>query len=298
MADHSSTTHAEPSLADIGTAQREDRNVRRQVAARRFYADAKLLHFAGSTVAVVLALLVPLFVWQWPSQGPLLGAVAGVWIFLARLVLVPLRDRKRLQGALAQESFDCDVLGIEWSSGLGEPIAPEDTHRAAKRGGKWDTQDWYPTEATAPWPRSVLICQRSNAVWARRQHGGYGWLLLGLASAWGLAGVVIAIVSNATLAAYLTTIALPSLPALLDASEEARAHFRASQARQLLESAINAKLGSSGTDAAGLRAIQDQIYWLRRQAPLVPDWFYRLRRQDLEADMRDAARDLTTNPGS
>ncbi|MGH9194290.1 MAG: S-4TM family putative pore-forming effector [Acidimicrobiia bacterium] len=91
-----------------------------------------------------------------------------------------------------------------------------------------------PNRIGCPWPTSVLICQRSNAVWARRQHGGYGWALAGLAACWGIVGILIGLLANATLATYLTTIALPSLPALLDASEEARSHFRASAARQRL----------------------------------------------------------------
>ena len=30
-----------------------------------------------------------------PGAGPVLGAIAGLWIFFARLVVRPLRDRRR-----------------------------------------------------------------------------------------------------------------------------------------------------------------------------------------------------------
>jgi hypothetical protein len=274
----------------------------RQAAARRYYADAKLLHFFGTTISVLLALAVPFFVWLWPQAGVALGALAGAWIFASRLLLVPLRDRRQFQGALAQEMFDCDVLGLDWNPGLGDALASEDVlgtaARAEKRGGgrgkaPWGTGDWYPTESDATWPTSVLMCQRSNAVWARRQHDGYGWLLAALAACWAIAGIIIGLLANASLATYLTTIALPSLPALLDASEEARSNFRASGARHRLESAIAQELGNTSTDASRLRAFQDQVFYLRRAAPLVPDWFYRLRRSRLDADMRAAANEMT-----
>jgi SMODS-associating 4TM effector domain len=291
-----------PSMKAVGLAQNQEGNVRRQAAARRYYADAKLLHFLGTTISALLALAVPLVFWLWPGGGVGLGALAGAWIFISRLVLVPLRDRRQLQGALAQEMFDRDVLALGWSPALGDPLANEDilgtAARAEKKTGStgraaWSTGDWYPTGSDATWPMSVLICQRANAVWARRQHGGYGWVLAGLAASWGIVGIVIGLVGSATLATYLTTIALPSLPALLDASEEARAHFRASAARQRLESAINQEVGQASTDASRLRAFQDQIFHLRRAAPLVPDWFYRLRRSRLDADMRGAAEEMT-----
>ncbi|MGH9194289.1 MAG: S-4TM family putative pore-forming effector [Acidimicrobiia bacterium] len=58
-------------------------------------------------------------------------------------------------------------------------------------------------------------------------------------------------------------------------------------------SAIAQELGHDSTDPSGLRAFQDQIFQLRRAAPLVPDWFCRLRRSRLDADMRDAAEKMT-----
>lgn len=285
---------ARPSLREIGLAQNEDRNLRPQLAARRFYADAKALHFLGGSISLAFALAAPLFVLLWPKAGPLLGAGAGAWIFISRLLLIPLRDKKRSQGALAQETFDCEVLSLYWNPGLAEPLAHEDIYGAANRAKvEWNAGDWYPTDSGAAWPRSVLICQRSNAVWARRQHGGYGWVVVGFAAAWGVLGIVTALAAGETLATYLATIGLPSLPAFLDASEETRAHFRHSQARHRVESTIKKELATADADnPSALRSIQDQIFLLRRRAPLVPEWFYRLRRQALEADMRKAAEDL------
>lgn len=291
---------AKPALEDVAVTQNQERNLSRQLAARRLYADAKFFHFLGTTVSFLLVVAVPFFVLGVPDAAAWLGAAGGGWIFVSRVLLVPLRDKRRLQGALAQEMFDGDVLGLEWNAGFPEPLAAEDIHGAARRAKKktrkkrkrWDVGDWYPTDAEAAWPASVLICQRSNAVWARRQHGGYGWVLAGFAAFCFVAGIVFGLVLGASLAEYLSTIVLPSLPALLDASEEAKEHFTASNARQRLESATQAALNEETVTSERLRALQDLLFALRRTAPLVPDWFYKLRRPELESDMRDAAREV------
>lgn len=153
--------------------------------------------------------------------------------------------------------------------------------------------DWYPADEAAPWPKSVLICQRANSVWARRQHGAYRLTIVIVATAWAVFGIVVALVHQASLAGYLTTLALPSLPALLDATEVAKRHGQASQSRQLLEDQLNLLSRGDSAVAVDLREIQDQLFVLRRDAPLVPEWFYKLIRPGFEVDMRYAAANQT-----
>ncbi|MGH9918028.1 MAG: S-4TM family putative pore-forming effector, partial [Nitrososphaerales archaeon] len=155
---------------------------------------------------------------------------------------------------------------------------------------------WYPTDTDMDWPTSVLTCQRSNVVWARRQHTAYGWILVGVAIAWTATGIGVALAHEATLATYLVAIALPSLPALLDASESARSHFAAAEARMHLEEVIDTQLDEpDGVDRAQLRETQDQLFVLRRDAPLVPDWFYKRVAGGFEDDMRYAAAQRPSN---
>lgn len=284
-------------MADIGRAQKKESNLRRQAAARRFYGHAKRWQAIGGSLALILALASPIVFFVAPSAGPLLGALAGVWIFLSRLAVVPLRDGCRQKGAAAQEMFDCDVLGLLWNDALAKPIAEEEI-RSASRGAKTldSVRDWYPTESNASWPLSVLMCQRSNAVWARRQHSTYGSGLVGVAFAWFAAGIVVALVSHAALAAYLTTIALPSLPFILDASDLARSHFDAARNRGALEEIVDGFRNALPTDAEPMREVQDQLFGLRKNAPLVPEWFYRLLAPSFEQDMTYAAQAAAGGP--
>lgn len=284
-----------PSTAEIGRSQNTDGNLRRYAAAARYYWYAKLLHFGGRSVTVILALASPLVLLFSPDLGPALGAVAGGWLFVSRLVCEPWRQGLQLKGATAQEMFDCAVLKLEWNETVVRRLAEEEIRSASgsmKRVGK--IRDWYPTESPADWPESVLLCQRSNAVWARRQHRAYAWVLVGAAVVWWIVGVVVAVADTATLADYLVIVGLPSLPALLDAGEFARAHLVDAQRREQVEDRASALLQAGEATQQDLREIQDQLFELRRDAQLVPGWFYKLIRPKFEADMQYAARLATT----
>jgi len=285
----SSVSH--PSSRQIAMSQDSEQNIRRQLAARTVYLQGKWVYFGGASLALLLALVSPLVLVFWPDLGPLLGAVAGLWVFVSRLVFEPLRLWLQEKGARLQEMFDCDVLGLSWNDALVQQASGEEVRTASKNHAKSDkVRGWYPDPAECAWPTSVLVCQRANAVWARRQHRGYAVAVVIAATAWFIVGVVVATTQSATLAQYLTTIALPSLPALLDASDVARGHWRAADARSLLEARTNALLDHpADVDDQDLREIQDQLYNLRAEAPLVPEWFYKAIRGGYEADMRYAA---------
>ena len=283
-------TSTGPSMVKIGKAQNEESSLRRYLAADHYYGIAKLLHYGGAALTVVLALVSPLVLLFVPDVGPTLGAIAGAWLFGSRLLLEPVKRQLQLKGATAQEMFDCGIFELGWNETLARPLSEEEVRGASgsmKHAER--VRDWYPTSKEMPWPKSVLVCQRSNAVWARRQHRVYSRVLLVAAGAWAIIGVIVAVVDGASLADYLVTIALPSLPALLDATEFARAHSSDAEKRQLLEDKLNGHLRDGTAISQDLREIQDQLFNLRRDAPLVPGWFYALVRRRFEEDMRYAA---------
>lgn len=282
----------------MGIQQRQQapEALKQQLAARRFYKHAKWakrIRVAGATVFAVAG---PVAVLLEPQVLPLLGAAAGAWIFISRILLQRVEDKYRNLGARAQEMFDTNVLDIEWNDALARPVAEEEI-ASASRHEKPEVDPWYPATDGASWPADVLICQRANAVWARRQHGRYAWFVGGAALAWALVGIGVAIGKDASLVVYLTTIALPSLPALLDAADTVREHLRASEERDLVEDSLNAHLSNGDATEATLRQIQDRLFDLRVSAPLVPEWFYRLQRSDYERDMAAAAAALSEETG-
>lgn len=282
-----------PSLKEIAKLQDDQYSLRRQAAKAHFYTVAKRWHLMGAVVASLLALASPLVLFFKPELGPLLGALAGIWIFLARILFEPVRQYYQTKGAAAQESFDCHTLGVGWNYALVEVPAEEDIRSASraieKRANVDKYKGWYPTTDDVAWPRSVIICQRSNAVWARRQHHSYAIFLGSAAAAWAILGILVAVLDNASLTQYLTTICLPSLPALLDAAELTKNHLKASRRRQLLERETDSLFKRNSATNSDLRKIQDQIYELRQDAPPVAEWFYRMVARRYGEDMAFAA---------
>ena len=279
-----------PSMEEIGRTQNLEVNLRRQLAARKVYLRGKQMYFGGFSFAVLIALASPVVVFLQPGWAPGLGAVAGAWLFASRLVLEPWRQRLQLEGAAAQEMFDCAVLGLDWNRSLAKRLPEEQVNRLSGNPLKAERViDWYPTDRPMAWPASVLTCQRSNAVWARRQHQAFGNLLVWAAVLWVVIGIILAVAIGSSLAAYLVAIAMPSLPALLDALDMSRGHSRAANARQLLEDTIELHMAEGGATHNSLREVQDQLFVLRKEAPLVPEWYYKIIKPGFETDMRYAA---------
>lgn len=299
MARQSAVAHiATPSMGDIAIAQNEDANVRFQVAARHFYRNARLLQFLSSAINVLLALISPFVLLFQPEWGPALGAIAGGWLFVSRQLLAPFRRTFQRDGAKAQELFDCAVFGLPWNDALARQLSHEEIGGASRNMTKLDKlRDWYPASIDRVWPASVTICQRSSVVWARRQHHAYAYMLRTAAALWGVVGVGVAIAHGATLTDYLVTIALPSLPALLDASELADRHLASAGNREALEHQVDAVLVGDVATQQTVREIQDQLFSLRSESPIVAAWFYRLVRSRFEHDMQYAAAQSAPSTG-
>ena len=283
-------------MTTIQDRQVDPKAVRLQVAARRFYRNAKVAKRFRVGVAGVLAIIGPVAVLIKPAILPVLGAAAALWVFLSRIGLQGFEDKQRELGARSQESFDVFVLEIPWNAALSRAISEEEIVAAARKEGAQTQHDpWYPDTGDTAWPKNVLLCHRANTVWARRQHAAYAWLVGGVAVLCALVGVGVALFVNASLVLYLTTICLPSLPALLESVDSVRDHLAASSDRDLLEESIETHLADGNADLSTLRQIQDRIYELRARAPLVPEWFYKILRNDYEADMEQAAATLRRN---
>jgi SMODS-associating 4TM effector domain len=291
-------TQGQPSMSEIALAQNKPENLRLLVASGNIYRRGRRMQLAGGSLNLGLALASPLVLLYQPNLGPLIGAIAGAWLFVSRRLLRPFTVRFQVEGATIQDMFDCAVLGLPWNDALARRVAPEDVAAASRKiKGIGTLTDWYPADGEAAWPNSVLLCQRSNAVWGRRQHRLYGYTLRGIAVAWGIVGIIIAMVHGATTAEYLVTIALPSLPALLDATELADTHLAASDNRERIEQRVDGLLLQDSVPASDLREIQDQLFALRATPSIVPQWFYRALRGRFEADMKTAARQLAGGEG-
>lgn len=282
----------QPDIEQIAELQNSEDALRLKWASGTFYRRAKWFHFGGWVVAIAIALISPVVLLVDSDSGPLLGAAAATWIFISRIAFEPMRLAKQRMGARAQEQFDCLVLGLEWNSALAHPISLEEAHRTGKpKGNPDDTRGWYTTDEPAAWPLSVLMCQRANAVWGRQQHEAFGNLIAWVAVIWLIFGVVLAVAEQASLDTYLVTLLLPSLPAVLDALDLVKAQRSSSVARGQVEHQAD-QLIENGASPEQLRELQDQFFALRSTEPMVPEWFYRWKRDEYQDAMAYAAKEI------
>lgn len=280
----------QPTFDDIARNQNQDAILRFMLASRHYYARARWIQYLGTWGAIAFALAAPVVLLFYPDRGPLLGALAGLWIFASRLGLSRLRASYQRKGATAQEQFDCAVFRLDWNKTIAVPLSPEEIrHASGNMNGIDAIRNWYATPGKVDWPRSVTLCQRANAVWARRQHHLFGVVLYVAATTWAVVGILIAVWQDASLSQYLTTIALPSLPALLDATDLAQEHIESSWARGRIEVRLDGLLDDGTATNLDIREVQDELFDLRKSSPIVPEWFYKIIKPGYEEDMTYAA---------
>lgn len=282
--------------ASISERQNDPDNLRVLMAARQRHEDAKRLHAARALGTLLLAALSPVVAFMVPQSAIYLGAAGGAWVLLARAFLLGAEQRAIRDGAVLQEQFDCQVFGIPWNRALGRHYPDEDLIATARR---WKDvsklRDWYPSVSGLTFPFDVLVCQRSSAVWGRRLHREYAVVVGSLTGLWLMTGIVISLLTQTSLATYLLAIFLPSQAALLDGIDVVRAHRNASRSKAAIEAAADLAIEASHTAVRTpslLRLLQDRIFQVRADAPIVSELWYRWRRKTYEADMEEAANQL------
>lgn len=290
-------THNTTSIYDRQRSPQAARLLRAYTAE---YRRAKRYRGLRHTISALLAAAGPFASLGSLTAAGLIGAAAGVWVIVARLVLAPAEQQHVDSAVRIQERFDTLLFRLDWPYGLAGPEPSEEDIADAVRRVEHDERltdriegGWYPSTTGLPWPVDVLIAQLSSVTWGRRQHHSYARFLT-TAIAIAVFGIIgFGVVTGMSLTDWLITFLLPGLPALLDASELAKAHHEHSSSKLDLENRTRevwaAELAKPGTTTGDdCRQIQDDAFRLRTAGLQVPEWYYRLHRDRTEANMQDA----------
>lgn len=301
-------TPAVPAHQPITVRQNSDHSMELLRADTWYYLRAKRWHALRMAGMLLLALAAPVLLFWKPSWADWIGALAGLWVLLGRTVLSWVDERNVRKAVTIQEEFDVELFDLEWNEALAGPkAAPEDIHTAATKIHKEKKlkrlRNWYPDADRVPWPLNVLLCQRSSAVWGRREHFRYAYLVLALGIAWFVAGLVMFGFAHASLADYLVIVFLPSQPAFLDTSDLFRGHLRLARDKEAVEvqttNLWNAETISPGSvTEQDCREVQDQTYQLRRSGMQIPQIVYNALRSQNEDAMRAAVDRYVANHAS
>ena len=279
---------------DIRERQNSERSLDRLAAQRLLYRKVKTVENwrLVSILFVAVLLLTGLTVEADPfSQGATM-AVVLLW-FVDQVVLVRCAGRKKEEAAAMQEDFDCFVLDMPWPEHLGVARPTKDrveelARRASSAGlTRKELEDWYypqniPVEAVA----ARLHCQRVNCHWDGRLRGEWigsvrfvVWALVVVGVALGaiveisLLEVVLGVAAGIRLFAWLLL--------------EQRAQWVARKRMEDLHRYLSrAEAENDRMTSCDVRLVQAAIFEHRRVCPTVPDWFYRIRKNAYEGNVR------------
>lgn len=294
--------YSPPTSAEMLERQNEKKALKLLIAQRRLYSRAKRWLSLRWIGIIILGIAAPFVTVFWPNLAIYVTAISGVWVALAGSVLPFLQKNLTLKAAAVQERFDFHVYGM-----------PESTQRSALPSwedipvitGSDDSLmdvakdqkllDWYPIDKKDKPVLSIALSQRANASYSDR-------LIRSTAIVWGVGVtiwiillVTVSAILNISLPLFITGIALPVLPAIIEAIKYITGVWRSSISRRDLANTIEAQVKDTENtiDTQSLFVWQEGLYQLRTTAPDVPDFVYNLRRKVNEIAMHSAARQLS-----
>lgn len=291
-----------PSSATIKARQNELQALRLLIAQRRLYRRAKRwlgLRWLGM---IVIGLAAPVVSVLWPAVAVVAGAVAGSWLFLGRTALVLVQSSTTAKAAAVQEQFDRYIFGMPERSRRSSLPSLEEIamvagpdERVQSVAAKEMLLDWYPINDADPGAVAVAIAQRANASYTDRLLRSTAILWALAMSIWVAVLVAASLVAGLSLSSFLLGVALPVLPAFLDAAQYIAGVWRSARDRNDLGRDIESYVGGGAdpVEPANLLIWQDRMYELRRSAPEVPDFLYKMKREANERAMSTAASHLS-----
>lgn len=270
------------------------------MAQAKLYSDAKLIRMGRLLVSIILAALAPVLALFVPEAKPTIAIIGGVWALLTYFPFRTLQKQKVKQAATVQEQLDIELFDLPWNQVLvGNKVAPEiihSTERASKENRE-RFRNWYSDTGSIPYPLDVLLCQRANTVWDWRLRRHYAARIGWLTGAVLAVDVIVSLLLKQSFSDFLLSLFIPTLPVLTQGVENFLAHRESAAEKEELAHRIGAlwDIGMREPEAVTreqCRQIQDRIYALRKDGPLVPDKWYHWLKKDYQLDMDITAQDL------
>ncbi|MCR3747239.1 S-4TM family putative pore-forming effector [Lentzea californiensis] len=260
----------------------------------------------GSIALVVITIVYAIL----GRTEPILALSGALWALISTLGLAQWSKQKALEAATIQEHFDTYVFELPWNNSRAAKIQPERLHDLAGRyrGSIDDLKNWYPDVSKTSRPFDIMLCQRSNLTWDIRLRERWmnfvRWARIG----WVTIGVAVGVAGGMTVWTTLLRWYVPSLAAIILATEIVRAQRNIVGDRKILLGRLQDVLDPDLHDQPSpervkdieviCRDIQDGIFDTRNQVARVPNWFYKYFRGRDESAMQAAASSIQQTPDS
>jgi hypothetical protein len=292
-------TYQPPSTEAMIDGQNDLQAFRLLLAQRRLYSRAKRWSFLRWIGFSIIGVAAPILTVAVPEAAVIVGAVAGIWIFLSRAAFSSIEQKLAGKAAEIQERFDQLVFAMPELATRVPSASMEDIARlvgpdeaVATDAQKENLKDWYPLDARVDGAISIAIAQRANAAYSERLLRDNANVWLAITLAWSTAAIIVGCLVGLTSEQFVLGMALPLLPALLDVWDQFRLTKHAGEVRRAMADDIETAIRGRNLTPDDLLLWQEQTYELRRTSPQVPNLVYKRARRRNEHAMSTVAAEL------
>lgn len=274
--------------------QNEDSPIRCLAASRQVYSDAKFLfaiQFIFTTILVVILTFINKF-------------YSIEWFLATYCVFVAIADSvffdeyiatQKEKAATIQEMFDTYVLDIEWNDFI-EKIDHEIIYRYSEKYKKYEPtfdslKNWYSVGLRdINSGEAKILCQFSNCRYDISLRKQISIIVYSLSILSSTLIILFAIAENITFKDIFMRVLLPLLPIIvfsIQRIKENNKSIKKLNKMKIIASGYWEKImrGEHVDLSKVTRKLQNSIFKNRKSSPLIFDWFYNLRRSNLEDEM-------------
>ncbi|ODM27600.1 hypothetical protein A7W90_16025 [Clostridium sp. Bc-iso-3] len=273
----------------INERQNSELNLKRLAAQRQLYSDAKkmmYIQFAISGMAVIVFAIIGNIISK--EYAVYITVLSILCVLFDELFLTKRIENLRLNAAIIQEDFDCDVLQIPFnyiknSHGTMLETIQENSKKYLSKNKNFDLLvNWYPGMDMADLKYGRIICQSTNCWWNQKLREKYSnFLILSTATIF-IFLLLIALFNGITLSGFIMSVISPILPGGVLVYKIDRDNKKAIQnlndMKNKLDSIIERlrakELYPDEKLQNDIRCLQDMIFENRSASPLIPDRFY------------------------
>jgi hypothetical protein len=292
-------TYQPPTTEAMIERQNDLQAFRLLLAQRRLYSRAKRWSFLRWIGFSIIGVAAPILTVAVPEAAVIVGAIAGIWIFLSRGAFSGIEQKLAGKAAEIQERFDQLVFAMPELATRVPSASMEDIARlvgtdeaVATDAQKENLKAWYPLDARADGAISIAIAQRANAAYSERLLRDNANVWLAITLAWSTAAIIVGCLVGLTSEQFVLGMALPLLPALLDVWDQFRLTKHAGEVRRAMADDIETAIRGRNLTPDDLLLWQEQTYELRRTSPQVPNLVYKRARRRNEHAMNTVAAEL------
>jgi hypothetical protein len=229
-----------------------------------------------------------------PATAPTIVIIGAAWAVVYAAVVVPWAARYQRTAATLQEMLESELFDLPMNRiAIGEPVTEHEVSELGRRfRGDEDSFRTYFLVAAVPAPYDVLFCLEQNLGWGSRIRLRYARILLSVAVAWSVVGLLVGVVAKLGIVTLIGTWFVPSLGLLLVCLDNYRAQSANARERKRVLSLVIA----AGEDPATrpitdgpawitfARQVQDVLFHTRTQQPRTPTWFFQRWHDEDQAD--------------